>query len=105
MSRIRAVCTSVFVQKSPLRRDDNKSLTDGVECGKYACSSYCSIPRGQRSTGTAVQEEARWHRLSVIIQLRLLRCIMLQQTCKDPNNTYFQIYVCILDVSGAALHL
>lgn len=44
MSRIRAVCTSVFVQKSPLRRDDNKSLTGGVECGKYAGSSYCFNP-------------------------------------------------------------
>lgn len=88
---------------SPLRPGDNKSLTGGVECGKYGRSSYCLIPCGQRSTGTAVQEEARWHRLSVII--RLLRCIMLQQTCNNPNNTYFQIYICVLDVSGAALHL
>lgn len=105
MSRVRDVCTSIFVQKSPLRRDDNKSLTDGVECGKYARSSYCLIPRGQRSTGTAVQEEARWHRLSVIIRLRLLQCIMLQQACNNPNNIYFQIYICVLDVSGAGLHL
>lgn len=103
MSRIRAVCTSVFVQRSPLRRDDTKSLTDGVECGKYAGASYCLIPRGPRSTGTAVQEEARWHRLSVIIRLSLLHCVTFQQTCNNPNNTYFQIYVCVPDVSGAAL--